>query len=549
VNATTYHVQLGTDPAFAAGIVVDDAAVTDTLRPVSGLLPGTRYYWHVSAHNNAGESAFSAVSSFVTVLDAPLLVSPANGGPNVLPAPQLTWRTVSTATSYRARISTDSTLTGLPVFDDSTVVDTFRVASGLQIGQKYYWRVRAKNGVATGAFSSAWSFVPGVAPPALLSPANGSSNQLLNTVLQWMPAPLANSYDVQLGTDSTFASGMVISDSLLSDTSRAVNGLSPGTVYYWRARSRNASGPGAYTSVWSFSTGLSIAQLLAPANRSSDQPLNITFVWGKVDKATAYAFQLATDSTFASGLIKNDASLVDTSRFVAGLSYKTTYYWHVRPRQGAVNGPWSATWRLTTLVHLPDAVMLMWPANGASVLPDSVRFVWTRSQPNVNRYWFELSLDSLFNLTRIDSTSADTTAMVYSLTRGATYYWRVRAGNIDAWGPYTVTCHFSATSTGINEPEQGVPLSFALDQNYPNPFNPSTWIHFALPRQSHVRLEVYSILGELVSTIVDQEMEPGFHRVEFSGRDSHGRQLAAGMYIYRLATPAFTQAKKMILLK
>jgi hypothetical protein len=167
----------------------------------------------------------------------------------------------------------------------------------------------------------------------------------------------------------------------------------------------------------------------------------------------------------------------------------------------------------------------------------------------VTHYWFEISLDSLFNLTRVDSASADTTAVMYSLTQGATYYWRVRAGNLDGWGPFTETRHFTALITGVAAEDQGVPQSFALDQNFPNPFNPSTWIRFALPKASHVRLEVYNVLGALVSTIVDQEMEPGYHRVEFSGLDTRGRPLAAGIYIYRLVTPGFTEAKKMILLK
>jgi hypothetical protein len=549
LNATAFHIQLGTDPTFVAGILVDDAAVTDTLRQVTGLVPGTRYYWRVSARNNAGESAYSGNAMFVTALGVPLLVSPANGGPNALPAPTLTWHQVNNATSYRVRVATDSTLNGLPVIDDSTVVDTFHVASGLQIGQKYYWRVRAKNSIIIGNFSAAWAFTPGVAPPTLLSPANGSSNQPLNVTLQWSSESLADAYDVQLGTDSTFASGLLVSDSLLTDTSRAVTGLSPGTVYYWRARSRNASGPGAYSPVWSFSTGLSVTQLLAPGNNSSGQPLNITFIWRMVDKATSYAFQLAKDSTFASDLVKNDPSLPDTSRFVAGLSYKTTYYWHVRPREGTFTGPWSATWRFTTLALLPGAVTLIQPANGASVLPDSVHFIWSQSQPNVTHYWFEISLDSLFNLTRVDSASADTTAVMYSLTQGATYYWRVRAGNLDGWGPFAETRHFTALITGVAAEDQGVPQSFALDQNFPNPFNPSTWIRFALPKASHVRLEVYNVLGALVSTIADQEMEPGYHRVEFSGLDTRGRPLAAGIYIYRLVTPGFTEAKKMILLK
>lgn len=549
VTATGYRVQLGTDATFASGIVLDDAALTDTLRAVSGLLPGTRYYWRVDGRNAGGEGSFSSVSTFITALGTPTLSSPPNGALNISAVPALSWYRVPSATSYRVRVSTDSTYGGVPTIDDSTVVDTFKVATGLQVGQKYYWRVQARTTVTTGTFSPAWEFTPGLASPVLLSPANGATNQSVNSTLRWRSVPLATSYDMQLGTDPGFTSGIVVSDSLLPDTTRALTGLTPGAVYYWRVRARNASGAGQFSLAWSFSTGLGVTQLVSPVNGSSGQPLNLTFVWGKVVSATAYSFQLATDSTFASGIIKNDTSVVDTFRFVAGLSYKTTYYWHVRARQGALNGPWSATWKVTTMPHLPDAVTLLQLTDGAMVSPDPARFVWMKSQPGVNRYWFEMAFDSNFSMTSVDSSIVDSTTVVASLIKGAKYYWRVRAGNSDGWGGFSQTRRFQVSPNGVKVEDPGVPASYALSQNFPNPFNPSTWIHFALPRQTHVRLEVYSMLGELVATVVDEGMAAGFHRVEFSARDTRGRQLAAGMYIYRLVTPEFVSAKKMILLK
>jgi hypothetical protein len=455
-TATGYRLQLGTDATFATGIIVHDSTLTDTLRAITVLLQGTRYYWRVRARNASGEGSFSSVDTFSTLIGVPVLASPANGAVNIANTPRLTWYRVPFATSYRVRVALDSTYGGAAAIDDSSVVDTFRVATGLQVGQKYYWRVQARNSATVGTFSSAWVFTPGLASPTLLSPANGSTNQLLNPTLRWTSVPLATSYDLQIGTDPSFASGIAVSDSLLTDTSRVVaKALDQGTLYYWRVRARNVSGAGQYSGAWSFSTGLGSPQLVSPANRSSAQPLSIKFIWKKVNSATGYTFQLATDSTFATGIIKSDSSIVDTTRTVAGLSYKTTYYWHVRARQGGQSGPMSATWQCTTV------------------------------------------LDPL----------------------------------------------------GIVADDQGLPGTYALDQNYPNPFNPSTWIHFALPRQTHVRLEVYNVLGELVTTLVDEGMGAGFHRVEFSARDARGRPIAAGMYIYRLVTPEFTSAKKMILLK
>jgi hypothetical protein len=92
-----------------------------------------------------------------------------------------------------------------------------------------------------------------------------------------------------------------------------------------------------------------------------------------------------------------------------------------------------------------------------------------------------------------------------------------------------------------------VPTHFELSQNYPNPFNPSTTIQFALPKATQLKINIYSMLGELVKTIADGTYEAGYHKVTFSAIG--GSSLPSGAYIYRIESDAFTQVKKMILLK
>ena len=89
-----------------------------------------------------------------------------------------------------------------------------------------------------------------------------------------------------------------------------------------------------------------------------------------------------------------------------------------------------------------------------------------------------------------------------------------------------------------------LPQGFALEQNYPNPFNPATRIRFSVPQSQFVRLEVYSILGQKVATLVQDVVPADAFEVTFDGRG-----LASGMYIYRLETPGFSRAAKMMLVK
>ena len=89
-----------------------------------------------------------------------------------------------------------------------------------------------------------------------------------------------------------------------------------------------------------------------------------------------------------------------------------------------------------------------------------------------------------------------------------------------------------------------LPFKFALAQNYPNPFNPSTTVNYTLAEQSHVRLEIYNILGQRVEVIVDDSKGPGSH-----AKTWHAVDVPSGVYFYRILAGDFDYTRKMILLK
>jgi len=88
------------------------------------------------------------------------------------------------------------------------------------------------------------------------------------------------------------------------------------------------------------------------------------------------------------------------------------------------------------------------------------------------------------------------------------------------------------------------PKEFKLEQNYPNPFNPTTSIQYQISSISDVTLKVYDILGSEVAALVNEEQQPGYYEVHFSGSS-----LASGMYVYRLQAGEYISTKKMMLLK
>ncbi len=98
-----------------------------------------------------------------------------------------------------------------------------------------------------------------------------------------------------------------------------------------------------------------------------------------------------------------------------------------------------------------------------------------------------------------------------------------------------------AQSTSERRPE-----AFALKGNAPNPFSTRTKIHFVLPEAAHVTLEVYDVMGRKVATLVDQQMEPGFHHAVF---DSDKSGLPSGIYLYRFLAGDFVDTGRMVVVR
>lgn len=96
-----------------------------------------------------------------------------------------------------------------------------------------------------------------------------------------------------------------------------------------------------------------------------------------------------------------------------------------------------------------------------------------------------------------------------------------------------------------------LPKDFNLIQNYPNPFNPKTTIGYDLPSQSHVKVEIFNILGQKVTTLVDAVQDAGQYLVEWNATDNDGAKVSSGVYFYKMnaGDGGFVKTQKMMLLK
>ena len=178
----------------------------------------------------------------------------------------------------------------------------------------------------------------------------------------------------------------------------------------------------------------------------------------------------------------------------------------------------------------------------------------TITKPMKNRIWVNIDLPFVnSNNGTVISGSPQWTDVVtinfdvenQSITPGLSWlltsaFWGIYdADNATLWE----TGVFEGFPTSV-EPGSTLPTNFELSQNYPNPFNPSTTIKFSVSRESNVNLSIYNALGEMVSTLVNEQLKTGYHQYEFNASD-----LASGVYIYRIIADDFVETKKMVLLR
>ncbi len=104
--------------------------------------------------------------------------------------------------------------------------------------------------------------------------------------------------------------------------------------------------------------------------------------------------------------------------------------------------------------------------------------------------------------------------------------------------------NLTGNPNGIIQINPEIPKIYNLTQNYPNPFNPVTKIRFQLPKNGFVSMEIYDALGRNLTTLVNEDLNPGVYEVEWNAASQ-----PSGIYFYRITASEFSEVKKMVLVK
>jgi hypothetical protein len=278
----------------------------------------------------------------------------------------------------------------------------------------------------------------------------------------------------------------------------------------------------------------------------SDKYINVTITYNDTNSVGGVGQLLSTDSPDGE-LICVVHMVVTDGTATAGLSWNTVD----SQITNSTGGPVTCTWVGSDLSGPLPIQLASYAAN--VVRGSDVEVAW-KTVSETNNYGFEVYRKRNENgewkkLGFVEGHGTTLAAHSYTYLDKSVgfgkYYYQIKQIDLDGK---------SETFPEMNVIVGVAPDEFMLAQNYPNPFNPSTTIEFALPKETHVKLEVYNVLGQRVATLVDETKPAGYYEVTFpanggstSGRNGMG--LAGGLYFYRLSTNEVSFIKKMLLVK
>jgi hypothetical protein len=268
----------------------------------------------------------------------------------------------------------------------------------------------------------------------------------------------------------------------------------------------------------------------------------------------------------ANGALRNDGNGNLTYTPALDFFGSDSFQYRVQDNEGYASNAATVTLTVKPINDPPGAFTRLLPKDSSVVHANIIRFVWSPAQ-NVDRdtimYFMRLAaghLDTSF-------TTPDTALTVNFLALrfegdSLTVNWSVVATDgrlatqpANGAGAFTLDL-----MTGIESPSIAkLPTAFALFESYPNPLsrtagNPITTLRYELPIASHVRLEIYDLLGRKICVLVDQEHSPGAYEARWNSLNEAGIQVDSGIYFYRLQAKGkhattFVATRKLLVIR
>ncbi len=491
-------------------------------------------YFHMVSDSNGASLAWAATFnneqdvyySYISVgppctVGLPTNPNPANGATDVdINLPQVTWTNGAGATQIEVFFDGSSVYSGAPM-------TSYNIPSTLDYSTTYSWRVNESDGSCT-TYGPNWTFTT-MSDPNIVSVTDTLYPQSGSYWTGTCDASTKTEVSLVNCVGSGFAGWMAFDCTpIYNDPSTVIEEIEfNGYLYnnnfpYWSITPMGSVNPITGTAS-SILTQVSNNVTQGSAYSYNTESGTLTNGWQQriLNESTAY-----TD-------LKNSLSQGWFAIGIQDWDVGTTYFVDFQGWAEA-NVPY-------LVVKYTYSVPVELTSLTASSIGENVELKWfTATETNNQGFQVERmnSAGTFEQIGYVAGFGTTTEPKSYSYTdsklESGNYTYRLKQIDFDGSFSYSEEVYVTVE----------LPNVYSLEQNYPNPFNPSTTIKYSIAEDGFVKLAVYNLLGEEVTTIVNSTQKAGKYEVTFNANN-----LATGVYIYQLKVGSFVETKKMVLMK
>ena len=336
-EASDTQIEYGASFAYGSSTTLDPSMVTSHSQSMTGLSPGTTYYYRVKSRDAAGNLATSGNYTFRTLdTTGPVISNVASSGISGTGA-TITW-TTNEAGDTQIDYGTTTSYGSSTTLNSGMVTSHSQGLSGLTSGTTYHYRVKSRDAAGNLATSGDYTFTTSDTTAPVISSVASSGISDTGATITWTTNEASDS-QVDYGTTTSYGSSTTLNSSMVTSHSQALSGLTSGTTYHYRVKSRDAAGNLTTSGDYSFATTQapdSSVPVISGVASTSITASGATIVW-TTNETCDTQVEYGTTAAYGNLTPLNTGLVTTHTQSLGGLPANTPHHFRVRSRDKAGN--------------------------------------------------------------------------------------------------------------------------------------------------------------------------------------------------------------------
>jgi len=350
----------------------------------------------------------------------------------------ITW-TTNEASDSQIDYGTTSSYGSSTTLNTSLVTAHSQTLSGLTAGALYHYRVKSKDAAGNLASSGDYTFTTSsdTTPPTISAVAS-SGITASGATITWTTNEVSDS-QVDYGTTVSYGSSTTLNTTLVTSHSQTLSGLTVGTLYHYRVKSKDAAGNAAASGDYTFTTSSDITPPTISAVASSGMTTSGATITWTTSEASTSQVDYGTTASYGSSTTLNTSLVNSHSQSLTGLAGGTTYHYHVKSKDAAGNLATSGDYNFRTVSDTTPPTISAVASSG--ITTSGATITWTTSEASDSQIDYGTTSSYGASTTLNSSLVTSHSQSLTGLAAGTTYHYHVKskdsAGNLATSGDYS----------------------------------------------------------------------------------------------------------------